>query len=81
MPLMYSTKLERAHGSCLDCNEPVRGKKPFCDDRCKLHWLDTHHPWYKDWRGVVQVQNERKTRGINADALEWKRKLSLSRAF
>ncbi len=82
MPLTYSTKSSQATASCcLHCHEHTRGKKPFCNDECKILWLEKHHPWHQDWRGTIQVANERRALGITPEALEWKRKLSLSRSF
>jgi hypothetical protein len=79
--MRYSVKSQHAASKCLDCNEPIRGKKRFCDDQCKIHWLETHHPWHADWRGVIQVENERKRHGVTPESLEWKRKRNVGQPF
>lgn len=79
--MKYSTKPVHVSSRCLDCNESTRSKKPFCSDACKIHWLETHHPWHVDWSGAVQVENDRKRLGVTHESLEWKRRLSLSRPF
>lgn len=81
MPIHALVKSPQAANLCLDCNEPIRGKKRFCNDDCKEHWLNTHHPWHPDWRGAMQVENERQRRGVTTDSLDWRRKLNVSRAF
>jgi hypothetical protein len=78
--MRYTTAAERGPNRCMECGESCRLPKRFCSDSCHKLWLSgpelIHYP-----RGVEQVAAERKRLGITLEALEFKRKLSLERAF
>ena len=79
--MKYPIRSSRSTNHCLECNEPVSGKRRFCNDEHQLSWLNTHHPWFPDWKGAMQVEQERQRKGITLDAIEWRRKVNVSRPF
>lgn len=80
MPLRYGTKAESFPNRCLECGEQCRRPKRFCSETHKELWL-AGRGIVINARGEAQVENERLYVGATQEALEWKRKLSVSRPF
>ena len=77
--MKYPVKSSNPPNLCLQCNEPCRRPSRFCNDEEKLQWLDSHKPWHPDWRGAIQVENDR--RGVTAESIEWRRKRNVQSSF
>ena len=78
--MKFSTKAATLPNPCLECGVQCRRPKRFCTDSHKELWLsrriDDLNP-----RGVEQVAADRQRLGITPEALEWRRKLSVSQPF
>jgi hypothetical protein len=80
MPMKFSTVAINAPNPCLECGEHCKRPKRFCCDAHKEQWLAGRGVTY-DQRGIAQVTDERRFRVIAPEALDWRRKLSVSRPF
>jgi hypothetical protein len=78
--MRYGTKAATLPNPCLECGQQCRQPKRFCSETHKELWF-AGRGIVIDARGVAQIADERRYMAVTADALEWKRKLSLSRPF
>lgn len=75
--MRYSTKADRPVNRCMECGEPCKLPKRFCSEEHKIFWL-------KNSRGIMPPEHfdpRPPMPRLSPEALEWKRKLSLSRPF
>ena len=80
MPLRFSTKAEMPPNLCMECGEVCRRPKRFCSDAHKELWL-AGRGIVIDARGAAQVADERRYRAVTKEAIEWRNKLNVQRAF
>jgi hypothetical protein len=78
MPFILSTKLDHAPNLCMDCGETCRRPKRFCNDSCRNAF---GRGTTINLMGLAQVDEQRRRLGITLEAIEWRRNLSVSRAF
>lgn len=80
MPLVFGTSASTVPNLCMECGDQCRRPKRFCSDSHKELWQSgrgmviNHH-------GAAQVAAQRQQLGITPEALENRRKLSVSREF
>lgn len=78
--MKYASKSVHPPNLCIECGTEIHRPKRFCDDACKNLWL--HGKGYSvDEIQQARVAQERQRRGIAPEALEWRRKLSVSRTL
>jgi hypothetical protein len=80
MPLNFSIKTTQEPNLCHECHEQIRRPKHFCDSRCES-LFHSGEGFIINKRGAEQVAEQRRRAGITPEAMEWKRRLNVSRAF
>lgn len=78
--MKFSTKAATLPNPCLECGEHCRRPKRFCSEQHKEQWL-VRRIFKLDAEQAARVEAQRKRLGITPEALEWRRKLSVQRAF
>jgi|HubBroStandDraft_2_1064218.scaffolds.fasta_scaffold21822_7 hypothetical protein len=82
MPLRYGTAALTNPNPCLECGVHCRKGKRFCSDDHKEQWLSSKIARsYPQPPGTPSLDEQRRALGITPSALEFHRKLSLSRPF
>ena len=80
MPLHFSTSAAQLPNQCLECGEQCKRPKRFCSDSHKEAWLASK-VFALNHRGIAQVKAQREQLGITPEALDFRRKLSVTRPF
>jgi hypothetical protein len=79
-PLRYGTTVRTPPNPCLECGVQCRRPKRFCSDSHRESWL-SHKIGSLDARGISQIQEQRRKIGLTPEAMEFRRKLNVSRPF
>lgn len=82
MSLCYGTAATKPPNPCMECGIHCRAGKRFCSDAHREQWLGSKIARsYPQPPGTPPLDEQRRRMGITPLALEFRRKLSLSRPF